>query len=135
MFDAAYMKQRLTRHFDDAYTRVLVKWNEDNSAATKANALGGSQHHVLLAKSALTIGKEAISAAFLTFLSYSRDCAARPEDHLAVARTACDGFIARVGSELEQRALRQEAFGLSKEVTVPVVQQLITDLHTALEGN
>ena len=134
MFDHGYIGERLAGAFDEANTRVLIKWNEDSSAAAKAGALASSRHIVVLAHSALTIGKEALSGAFFTYLSYARDSAARPQDHLDVARAACEAFIARVGSELEERTLRQENFGLPREITMPIVQKSIADLHTALDG-
>jgi hypothetical protein len=53
---------------------------------------------------------------------------------LDVARAASDAFIARVDSELEERTLRQQNFGLPREITMPIVEGLRADLHTALEG-
>ncbi len=128
MFDTGYIEQLLARHFDVANTSILLKWREDDAAATKAKVQGDARHHIALAQSALTIGKEALSGAFLAFLSYCRDNAAVPREHLDVARTASDAFIARVGSELEERSLRQENFGFARD------EQLKADLHTALDG-
>ena len=87
-----------------------------------------------LANSALTIGKEALAGAFFTYLAYSRDKAARHQDHLDVPRAACLAFIARVGSELEERSRRQESWGLSRGGAGPIVEQLVDDLHTTLLG-
>jgi hypothetical protein len=133
-FNVEYIEQRLAGDFDEANRRLLIKWNEDSSAAAQANALASSRHIIVLAESALTIGKEAMLGAFFTFLSYCRDNAARPQEHLDVARAACRIFIARVSSELEERSVRQQNFGLQWEIMLPILQQLTADLQTALDG-
>jgi hypothetical protein len=130
-FDVGYIEQLLARHFDEANGRILLKWREDDSAATDKHAQGDARHHVLLADSALTIGKEALSGAFLTFLSYSRDSASRPQDNLEVAGIACQAFIARVTAELEERFHRQVGLVVA---AIAIVRQLRADLDAALDG-